>query len=216
MAQFPTREAEIAAAKRATSTKDEALEALTDAMKADLRYPENTVNFDDDKLKLLGWGGRKAGTSLEPPGQARTLEAPREGEGRKRGLYQASESPSETGLSPLSADGGKVASYKIERRERPEGRWSIAGTAMDDRSSSCKRSEGDRGHADQPGTRQGIRIPYLPLRHAIARQQSRRRHAQQHRHGGVVRKKGSVLLSAISLRSRPIERLLSLYFVLFD
>ncbi len=44
---------------------------------------------------------------------------------RKRGLYQASgvlrrsdsrEGGSETGLSPLSADGGKVASYKTERR----------------------------------------------------------------------------------------------------
>ena len=82
----------------------------------------NTVDMDDDKLKLLGWGGRKAPTSLQAPGQARhnanrcyRLEAPREGEGRKRGLYQASESASETGLSPLSAptDGGKVATYKI-------------------------------------------------------------------------------------------------------
>ena len=33
--------------------------------------------------------------------------------------------------SPLSAHGGKVASYKIERRERPEGAWSIAGMAME-------------------------------------------------------------------------------------
>ena len=59
--------AEAAAAEQATTTKEEALEALTDAMRADLRYAENTVDFDDDKLKLLGWGGRKAGTSLEPP-----------------------------------------------------------------------------------------------------------------------------------------------------
>jgi len=54
MAQFPTRETEIAAAEQATTTKDEALEDLTDAMRADLRYAENTVDFDDDKLKLLG------------------------------------------------------------------------------------------------------------------------------------------------------------------
>ena len=70
-----------AAAEQATATKDEALQALTDAMKADIRYAENTVNYDDDKLKLIGWAGRAAKTSLEAPGQARTLEAPREGEG---------------------------------------------------------------------------------------------------------------------------------------
>jgi len=66
---------------RRPQRKDEALEALTDGMRADLRYAENTVNFDDDQLKLIGWGGRKARTSLEAPGQARTLEAPRQGDG---------------------------------------------------------------------------------------------------------------------------------------
>ena len=70
-----------AAAEQATTTKDEALQTLTDGMRADLRYAENTVNFDDDQLKLIGWGGRKARTSLEAPGQARTLEAPRQGDG---------------------------------------------------------------------------------------------------------------------------------------
>jgi len=116
------REAAVAAAaatELATAAKDEALEALTDAMKADLRYAENTVDFDDDQLKLLGWGGRAAGTSLEPPGQPRTLEAPREGEGW---IFLDWKDP---------VDGGKVASYKIERRERPEGPWSIAAMAME-------------------------------------------------------------------------------------
>ena len=70
-----------AAAEQATTTKDEALQTLTDGMRADLRYAENTVNFDDDQLKLIGWGGRKARTSLEASGQARTLEAPRQGDG---------------------------------------------------------------------------------------------------------------------------------------
>ena len=122
-----------AAALQATTDKELAFQNLTDKMKEDLRYAENTVNMDDDKLKLLGWGGRKAPEALQPPGQARLLEAPREGESRKRGLYQASESPSETGLSPFSAptDGGKVASYKIERRQRPEGPWNIAGLALE-------------------------------------------------------------------------------------
>ena len=47
----------------------------------DLRYAENTVGMDDNKLKLLGWGGRKAPSALDVPGQCRVLEAPREGEG---------------------------------------------------------------------------------------------------------------------------------------
>jgi len=52
----------------ATATKDEALEELIEAMKADIRYAENTVNFDDDKLKLIGWAGKKAATPLARPG----------------------------------------------------------------------------------------------------------------------------------------------------
>jgi len=133
MAQFPTREPEIAAvaaaaaAEQATTTKDEALEGLTDAMKADLRYAENTVDFDDDKLKLLGWAGRKAGTSLEPPGQARTLEAPREGEGW---IFLDWKEP---------VDGGKV---EIERRERPEGPWSIGGIAMETEATLTSQERG--------------------------------------------------------------------------
>jgi hypothetical protein len=43
-----------AAAEQATAAKDEALQALADDMKADLRYAENTVNYDDDQLKLIG------------------------------------------------------------------------------------------------------------------------------------------------------------------
>jgi len=80
---------------------------------------ENTVDFDDDQLKLLGWGGRKGGAALEPPGQPRTLEAPRQGEGW---IFLDWKAP---------VDGGKVASYTIQRRERPEGAWSIAGVATE-------------------------------------------------------------------------------------
>ena len=108
-----------AAAEQATTDKDEALQTLIDAMKDDLRYAENTVDFDDDKLKLLGWGGRKAGTALEAPGQARTLEAPRQGEGW---IFLDWKEP---------IDGGKPAAYKIQRRERPAGPWSDASMAIE-------------------------------------------------------------------------------------
>ena len=57
-----------AAAEQAVVTKNEVLQVLVDDMKADLRYAENTVNYDDAKLKLIGWGGRSAATALVPPG----------------------------------------------------------------------------------------------------------------------------------------------------
>ena len=108
-----------AAAEQATTDKQLALEDLTEKMKDDLRYAENTVDFDDDKLKLLGWGGRRDPKALDTPGQARALEAPKQGEGW---IFLDWKSPSE---------GGKVAAYKIERRERPEGPWLDAGMAME-------------------------------------------------------------------------------------
>ena len=58
-----------AAADAAYTDKADALEALADGMKSDLRYAENTVDFDDDKLKLIGWAGRAAATHLATPTQ---------------------------------------------------------------------------------------------------------------------------------------------------
>ena len=78
-------------------------------MKGVLRYAETTVGNDEVKWALLGWGGKAADTALEAPGQARTLEAPRQGEGC--GFLDWKE----------PVDGAAVASYKIEHRERPAG-----------------------------------------------------------------------------------------------
>lgn len=108
-----------AAAEQATVTKDAGLEELTDSMRAVLRYAEDTVDYDDAKLSLLGWGGKAAPTALSPPGQARTLEIPNQGEGW---VFLDWKSPS---------DGGKVASYKIERRERPAGDWTLISMAIE-------------------------------------------------------------------------------------
>jgi len=107
-----------AAAEDATTSKDEALEDLADAIKSDIRYAENTVDFDDDKLKLIGWAGRKERTPLAPPGQARLLEAPKQGEGWVFLDWKA----------PI--DGGAPATYKVMRRERPEGPWQEVATAV--------------------------------------------------------------------------------------
>jgi hypothetical protein len=111
--------AATAAAEQATAAKDEALQAVVDGMKADIRYAENTVKYDDVKLKLIGWGGRASKTSLEAPGQVRTLEAPRQGEGW---IFLDWKEP---------VDGGAVAAYKIQRRERPAGLWADVGLAVE-------------------------------------------------------------------------------------
>lgn len=108
-----------AAAEQATTTKKAGLEELVTAMKADLRYAEDAVNYDDAKLTALGWGGRAAGTALEIPGQARSLEAPSQGEGW---VFLDWKKP---------ADGGAVAAYKIERREQPAGDWMLANMAIE-------------------------------------------------------------------------------------
>ncbi len=114
-----------AVAESAFTAKDVALQELIEAMKADIRYAENTVDFDDDKLKLIGWAGKKAPTALPPPGQSRLLEAPKQGEGW---VFLDWKQP---------ADGGKPAAYKIQRRvggvvgSEPVGdRWDDIATAI--------------------------------------------------------------------------------------
>lgn len=107
-----------AAAEQATADKDDALEDLVDAMKSDIRYAENTVDYDDDKLKLIGWAGRKAAAPLAVPGQARLLEAPRQGEGW---VFLDWKKP---------VVGGRVSAYKVMRRERPAGPWQAVATAV--------------------------------------------------------------------------------------
>ncbi len=110
--------AATAAAEAATGSKLTALEDLAAAMKKDLRYAENTVDYDDDKLKLLGWSGRKDPTPLAPPGQTLSLKVVNQGEGWIGLEWKA------------PADGGKLSAYKVMRRERPEGPWLEVQTAV--------------------------------------------------------------------------------------
>ena len=70
-----------AAAEQVTETKQAGLDELNDAMKADLRYAEDAVDYDDAKLALLRWGAKAAPAALELSGQARLLKAPSQGEG---------------------------------------------------------------------------------------------------------------------------------------
>jgi len=106
------------AAEAANTTKHEALEELIEAMKSDIRYAENTVNYDDAKLKLLGWAGKKMATVLTPPGQARLLEAPKQGKGW---LFLDWKAP---------VGGGTPKAYKVQRRLRSGGSWQDMATAI--------------------------------------------------------------------------------------
>jgi len=108
-----------AAAEQVTQTKAAGLEELVTAMRAVLRYAEDAVNYDDAKLSALGWGAKAGPTPLEVPGQARALEAPQQGEGW---VFLDWKKP---------ADGGAVAAYKIERRERPAGPWTLVSMAIE-------------------------------------------------------------------------------------
>ena len=108
-----------AAAEQITATKNAGMEELVTAMRADLRYAEDAVSYDDAKLTALGWGGRAEATALEIPGQARALDAPQQGEGW---IFLDWKKP---------ADGGAVAAYKIERRERPAGDWMLISMAIE-------------------------------------------------------------------------------------
>ena len=108
-----------AAAEQVTATKNAGLDELVTAMRADLRYAEDAVNYDDAKLTALGWAAKAASTALEVPGQARALEAPRQGEGW---VFLDWKKP---------AAAGAVAAYKIERRQRPAGDWMLVSMAIE-------------------------------------------------------------------------------------
>jgi hypothetical protein len=107
------------AAEEMVQAKVEALEELVAAMKKNLRYAENTVDYEDSKLNLLGWSGPKAPTPLEAPGQCLSFHTIKQGEGWVRFAWSA----------PVS--GGKVSAYKVMRRLRPEGAWEDVATAVE-------------------------------------------------------------------------------------
>nr|VFK65472.1 MAG: Fibronectin type III domain-containing protein [Candidatus Kentron sp. UNK]VFK72418.1 MAG: Fibronectin type III domain-containing protein [Candidatus Kentron sp. UNK] len=116
------RDAAVAAqsaATQATAEKQATLQTLADKIKNNIRYAEMAVDYDDGKLKTIGWGGRKKPTPLAKPGRASDLVSGEQGEGT---IALSWKKP---------ADGGKVAAYEIRYRERSgdEG-WKTVGTAI--------------------------------------------------------------------------------------
>ena len=119
-----------AASEQATETKVAGLDELVTAMRADLRYAEDAVNYDDAKLTALGWGAKAAPAALEVPGQPRSLAAPRQGEGW---VFLDWKKP---------ADGGAVAAYKIERRELPASGWTLVSMAIESEATLTSQERG--------------------------------------------------------------------------
>lgn len=118
------REAAIAASAgsvQATAAKDQALSALVEMLKVNLKYAEATTRNDDGKLQLLGWGRRRprSPSDTQPPGQVVTLEVLREG---STWVLLGWKEP---------FDGGEVAAYKVQRRKRDTGDWTDVGTAVE-------------------------------------------------------------------------------------
>ncbi len=77
-----------------------------------VRYAEN-LNLTEEQLALIGWGSRATPTPQAIPGQTRNLEIASHGEGAVELHWK---SPN---------DGGKPSSYKIYRRELPDGEWML-------------------------------------------------------------------------------------------
>jgi hypothetical protein len=108
-----------AAAKQATLEKRAALKQLIVGMKRGIRYAENAAFSDQNKLSLIGWGGRRPGERLEPPGQAKDLEILHEG-------------PDWIALEwKAPPDGGKVSAYEVQRCRRGGDRGTPVGTAVE-------------------------------------------------------------------------------------
>ncbi|MBI9018203.1 MAG: fibronectin type III domain-containing protein [Phycisphaerae bacterium] len=116
------RDAVVAAAAAydaAVTAKNEVLARLIGQVKSDIKYAENTAGGQSEKLKTLGWDGRKAKTALAPPGQCRQLEVARQGDSWLLLKWK----------SPVA--GGKPAAYMVMRRQRDNGSFQEVATAMD-------------------------------------------------------------------------------------
>ncbi len=117
----------------ANTARQHAAEVLKEKTKLTLTYAESAVDFDDAKLRLLGWEGRKPRKALVP-GPPRSLELVRVQEGiieldwKKPGT------------------GGDAQSYRIEARKTTEERWMLKGFSLH---SDCVLHNLEPGQAHQ-------------------------------------------------------------------
>ncbi|MCD9186908.1 MAG: fibronectin type III domain-containing protein [Pyrinomonadaceae bacterium] len=91
--------------------KDDLQEDLTESMQRVIGYLESKTNNDPEQLATIGWIVDAVSGAKQPPGQPRALEIVRQTDGS---IFLDWKNPT---------DGGRVASYRVERRERPAGAW---------------------------------------------------------------------------------------------
>ncbi|OHB58990.1 MAG: hypothetical protein A2Y12_19660 [Planctomycetes bacterium GWF2_42_9] len=108
-----------AAAEAATEAKLAAMEALAAATKKNIRYAENTVDFEDEKLKLIGWAARRPKTKPDLPGQPLGLVARHCPDG---GVELCWDSP---------VNGSKPLCYRVDRQARGQTKWEIVATSVE-------------------------------------------------------------------------------------
>ena len=125
--------AKRAQAAAAYTVQQKALDDLITAMKQNLRYAENVVNFDDHKLKLIGWSAKRAARHQAEPGQVRLLKIDHKPDGQTKLIWQP----------PL--DGGRVDVCKIERRRAKEesSKWRHIMTSLDQQATLGDQPRGE-------------------------------------------------------------------------
>ena len=124
-----------AAAEQATDAKVADRQALIDGMKANLRYAENVTFSDNAALGLLGWGARRSRKPRPAAGQVLKLTLHARDTGMVMLQWQ----------KPFT--GGRVAAYRIQRRQFPGGAWIDVGVSLDT----------EQTLYDQP---QGVKLEY--------------------------------------------------------
>lgn len=95
--------------------KEDLQDDLTASMKRVIDYVDLTSNGDPSELATIGWSVSSSLATKEKPGQPRSLEIISQTDGN---IFLDWKNPS---------DGGRVASYRVERRERPAGAWEACG-----------------------------------------------------------------------------------------
>jgi hypothetical protein len=117
----------------ASKARREALEQLVEQTKLNVAYAEQAVDYDDAKLRSLGWKGLKP-EKLQPPGPPRVLE-----------LVRISDNGVELDWKKPGT-GGDAQSYRIEARQEGVERWSLKGFSLH---SDCILNNLDPGHTYQ-------------------------------------------------------------------
>lgn len=114
-----------ALAQMATKAKKASLKRLEAFVKVQLRQSEVDTAGDPKMLNVIGWGPKAGPRSADPPGQPRLLTVAQEDGASLTLVWRA----------PLSADGGRVRTYIIERRAQsaaggPFCEWQHAGVSL--------------------------------------------------------------------------------------